>query len=80
MPLSDSTVVASSACGVDLFEHIRYLMFTAIPAMVMALVVFFVAGITVAIVLHELPVSTDITAHTAHAVTKKNVGLRILSP
>ncbi len=44
-PLSDTTVVASSACGVDLFEHIRYLMFTAIPAMVMALVVFFVAGI-----------------------------------
>ena len=43
-PLSDTTVVASSACGVDLFEHIRYLMFTAIPAMVMALVVFFVAG------------------------------------
>jgi hypothetical protein len=35
---------------------------------------------TVAIVLHELPVSTDITAQTAQAVTRKNVGLRILSP
>lgn len=32
-PLSDTTVVASSACGVDLFHHIRYLMITAIPAM-----------------------------------------------
>lgn len=44
-PLSDTTVVASSACGVDLFKHIRYLMFTSIPAMAMALVVFMMAGI-----------------------------------
>lgn len=44
-PLSDTTVVASSACGVDLFKHIRYLMLTSIPAMGVALVVFFLAGL-----------------------------------
>lgn len=44
-PLSDTTVVASSACGVDLFKHIRYLMLTAIPSMGLALVVFLLAGI-----------------------------------
>ncbi|MBO4942623.1 MAG: sodium:proton antiporter [Muribaculaceae bacterium] len=44
-PLSDTTVVASSACGVDLFKHIRYLMLTSIPAMLVALVVFFVVGL-----------------------------------
>lgn len=43
-PLSDTTVVASSACGVDLFRHIRYLMLTATPAMTIALVVFLAAG------------------------------------
>lgn len=44
-PLSDTTVVASSACGVDLFEHIRYLMITAIPSMLLAMIVFLIAGI-----------------------------------
>ncbi|MDE6121222.1 MAG: sodium:proton antiporter, partial [Muribaculaceae bacterium] len=44
-PLSDTTVVASSACGVDLFRHIRYLLLTAIPAMAIALLVFFFMGL-----------------------------------
>lgn len=43
-PLSDTTVVASSTAGVDLFEHIRYLMFTTVPAMAIALLVFFAVG------------------------------------
>lgn len=45
-PLSDTTVIASSTAGVDLFEHIRYLMFTTIPAIVIALIVFFIVGLT----------------------------------
>lgn len=44
-PLSDTTVVASSTCGVDLFTHIRYLMITAVPAMTIALIVYLIAGI-----------------------------------
>ena len=43
-PLSDTTVVASSACGVDLFKHIKYLMITAIPSMTIAIAVFLIAG------------------------------------
>lgn len=43
-PLSDTTVLASSSCGVDLFDHIRYLMLTSLPAMAVTLVVFTVAG------------------------------------
>lgn len=46
-PLSDTTVVASSTCGVDLFDHIRYLMLTAIPAMGLALLTFFIAGLCI---------------------------------
>lgn len=43
-PLSDTTVVASSACGVDLFAHMRYLMLSSVPALLVALVVFAIKG------------------------------------
>ena len=43
-PLSDTTVVASSTCGVDLFTHIRYMMITTVPAMGLALLVFGLKG------------------------------------
>ena len=43
-PLSDTTVVASSACGVDLFAHMRYLMLSSVPALLLAIVVFAVKG------------------------------------
>lgn len=44
-PLSDTTVLASSSTGVRLFTHIRYLMFTSVPAMTIALAIFLVAGL-----------------------------------
>lgn len=46
-PLSDTTVVASSACGVNLFKHIRYLMLTSVPAMLVAMAVYGFVGLTV---------------------------------
>lgn len=44
-PLSDTTVIASSSCGVDLFEHIRYLMVTTVPAMSLTLIIFMIDGL-----------------------------------
>lgn len=44
-PLSDTTVLASSTCGVKLFPHIRYMMITTVPAIVIALAVFALVGI-----------------------------------
>ncbi len=44
-PMSDTTVVASATCGVDLFRHIRYMWITTIPAMAIALGVFAVRGL-----------------------------------
>lgn len=44
-PLSDTTVVASSTCGVDLFQHIRYMMYTTIPAMGLSLLIFSLKGL-----------------------------------
>ncbi len=45
-PLSDTTVLASSVSGVQLFPHIRYLMLTTVPSMVIALIIFAIAGLT----------------------------------
>lgn len=44
-PLSDTTVLASSTCGVDLFSHIRYMLVTTIPSILIALIVFSLAGV-----------------------------------
>ena len=44
-PLSDTTVIASSSCGVDLFDHIRFLMLTSVPAMTVALISFLCVGL-----------------------------------
>ena len=47
-PLSDTTVLASSVVGTPLFTHIRYMTITTVPAVVIALVVYGVAGLFVA--------------------------------
>ena len=43
-PLSDTTVLASSSAGVELFTHIRYMLLTTIPSLLIALIVFGMAG------------------------------------
>ena len=43
-PLSDTTVLAASSCGVPLMRHISNLMWTSLPALCVALVVFGVAS------------------------------------
>ncbi|MDE6271916.1 MAG: sodium:proton antiporter [Muribaculaceae bacterium] len=46
-PLSDTTVLASSSCGVDLFSHIRYMLLTTIPSILIALAVFGTVGFSI---------------------------------
>ncbi|MDE7160189.1 MAG: sodium:proton antiporter [Muribaculaceae bacterium] len=58
-PMSDTTVVASATCGVDLFRHIRYMMLTTLPAMVVALVVFAARGLAAE---RSAPVSSTLGA------------------
>lgn len=43
-PLSDTTVIASSTVGVPLFTHIRYMMITTVPSMIISLIVFLIVG------------------------------------
>lgn len=44
-PLSDTTILASSSTGVDLFTHIRYMMFTTMPSFALTLIIFAVIGL-----------------------------------
>ena len=41
--LSDTTVLASSTAGVEVFTHIRYMLYTTVPSMLNALGVFTLA-------------------------------------
>ncbi len=43
-PLSDTTVLASSVTGTPLFTHIRYMMITTVPTILLTLLIFAVAG------------------------------------
>jgi len=43
-PLSDTTVLASTVSGTPIFQHIRYMMYTTVPSLVIALLIFGVAG------------------------------------
>lgn len=45
-PLSDTTVLASSVTETPLFTHIRYLMITTVPSLLIALILFTVMGLT----------------------------------
>lgn len=44
--LSDTTVLASSTVGVEVFAHIRYMLYTTVPSMLIALTVFAIAGLS----------------------------------
>ena len=46
-PLSDTTILASSATGTDLFTHIRYMMLTTMPTFLITIAIFFFAGLDV---------------------------------
>lgn len=43
-PMSDTTNLAPAMAGTDLFTHIRYMMFTTVPSMVITLIIFLFLG------------------------------------
>lgn len=43
-PLSDTTILASSSSGTDLFTHIRYMFYTTTPSIIITLLIFLFAG------------------------------------
>ena len=63
--LSDTTVLASSTVGVPIFTHIRYMLFTTVPSMCIALLVFGIAGFTLP---HAAEGTTNLYAETLSEV------------
>lgn len=47
-PLSDSTNLTPSIVGVELYEHIKHMLYTTLPALLIGLIVFFFIGLSVA--------------------------------
>lgn len=43
-PLSDTTNLAPAVVGVDLFDHVRHMVWTGVPALLLALVLFLMIG------------------------------------
>lgn len=46
-PLSDTTNLAPAVAGTELFTHIRHMVYTTVPALIIALIIFAVIGLTI---------------------------------
>lgn len=46
-PLSDTVIMSSLISEVGVYEHIRNLMYTSVPSMIVSLIVFFVVGLNI---------------------------------
>lgn len=44
-PMSDTTVLASSVSGADLFRHIRFMMYTTVPSISITLILYLIMGL-----------------------------------
>lgn len=67
-PLSDTTVLASSMSKVPMFDHIRYLMYTTVPSIVITLVIFTILGFS-----HSGSDSSLINEYTSFLDSKFNI-------
>lgn len=67
-PLSDTTVLASSVTETPLFTHIRYMMITTIPSLVITLIIFTIMGLT-----HETNDTQQIAEFAAALNAKFNI-------
>lgn len=67
-PLSDTTILASSVSGTPLFTHIRYMMFTTVPSMIITLIVFAIAGL-----FNTSISSADVTLYSQSLETHFNI-------
>lgn len=69
-PLSDTTILASSVTGTDLFEHIRYMMYTTVPTFMLTILLFFAIGLW-----HEPASMLHITEYTEGLSATFNISL-----
>ncbi|WP_211233908.1 Na+/H+ antiporter NhaC family protein [Salibacterium aidingense] len=46
-PLSDTTNMSSLAAGANIYEHIKHMLYTAVPSSIVAIIVFFFVGLNI---------------------------------
>ena len=68
--MSDTTILASSSAGTELFTHIRYMLFTTIPSFSISLIVFFIAGLAL-----SGNGETHIEEYTSHLASTFHISL-----
>ena len=69
-PLSDTTNLAPAMVGTDLFTHIRYMMVTTVPSMLITLVIFTIIGFFYTHSQHDISVSdTQLAIKEAFHIT-----------
>ena len=73
-PMSDTTNLAAAAAGVDLFDHIRHMLWTTIPSFVIALLIFALIGSS------EGATPEQIQALQASLSSEFDIGLHLLLP
>ncbi|MCD8136405.1 MAG: sodium:proton antiporter, partial [Parabacteroides gordonii] len=72
-PLSDTTVLAASVTDTPLFKHIKYMMITTVPSMLITLTIFTIAGFT-----HEATASDQIAMYSASLKETFNISFWLL--
>lgn len=73
-PMSDTTNLASAVTGVDLFAHIRHMLWTTLPGFVLALIIFVFLGSADAVAPQE------IEGLQLALANEFNIGLHLLLP
>ncbi|WP_116367973.1 Na+/H+ antiporter NhaC [Parahaliea mediterranea] len=73
-PMSDTTNLASAATGVDLFDHIRHMLWTTVPSFAIALLIFALIGSS------EAATPEEIAALQASLQLEFDIGLHLLIP
>ena len=73
-PMSDTTNLASAAAGVDLFEHIRHMLWTTVPSFAIALLIFSLIGGG------DATTPQEIEALQSSLQVEFNIGIHLLLP
>lgn len=72
-PLSDTTVLAASTTETPLFTHIKYLMLTTIPSLIITLLIFLLAGLS-----HESSSGIHVAEYVQALSSKFDISLWLL--
>lgn len=72
-PLSDTTILAASVTDTPLFKHIKYMMITTVPSLLITLVIFTIAGLT-----HEATATDQIAMYSASLKETFDISLWLL--